>query len=373
MTMRAASLILAGAILVGPTGLALAQDTSSWSSGPAKKGETKLLRSERQPQRPAGTSVHPITAQPTGTLLPFQKPATITGSGVFGASIVPRSAGGGNDPAYDAFDQGRYLTAFELATKAAEKGDPQAHTLIGRLYQEGLGVAADPVVAATWYRRGAELGDVEGTFAFAVMLAEGDGLQRNRAGAADLFERAAAQGHVLANYNLGLLYLRGDGKPENPARAALHLRYAAERGIPQAQHDLATLYATGTGVAADAAEAAGWMERAAEQGNVDAQLEFGVWLFQGRGVSASQSRGVLFFRAAAEQGSVVAQNRLARAYAFGAGVPADVEQAALWHLIARAGGLEDARLDEIVKGLPRDKQAALRRQAEEWREAASLR
>lgn len=350
----------------------VAQDASSWSSGPAKKGETKLLRSDRPRSRAPAGGVNPITAEPTGTLQRFQPLAPITGSGAFGATVLPKTSGG-SDPAYDAFDQGRYLTALELATKAAETGDPQAHTLVGRLYQEGLGVPVDPVTAATWYRRAGELGDVEGKFAFAVMLAEGDGLQRNRDGAADLFERAAAQGHVLANYNLGLLYLRGDGKPENPARAALHLRFAAERGIPQAQHDLATLYATGTGVVADAAEAAGWMERAADQGHVDAQLELGVWLFQGRGVSVSQSRGVLFFRAAAEQGSVVAQNRLARAYAFGAGVPADLEQAARWHFIARAGGVEDARLDELTRALSRERLAAMRRAAEEWREAASLR
>ena len=38
------------------------------------------------------------------------------------------------DPAYDAFLDGRYLTAKEEAEKAAAKGDPAAHTLLGEIY-----------------------------------------------------------------------------------------------------------------------------------------------------------------------------------------------------------------------------------------------
>ena len=76
------------------------------------------------------------------------------------------------DAAYTAFDQGRYLTALALASKAAEAGDPQAHTLIGRIHAEGLGVKRDETVASQWYHRAAQLGDIEGAFALGVLLAE---------------------------------------------------------------------------------------------------------------------------------------------------------------------------------------------------------
>ncbi len=386
---RATAAAVVGLLLALCPGSAHAQDASSWTSGPAtamppnQRGETRLLRpdSQRAPaDRPGATAPNPralpgpaAAAPSAGTLQRFNAPgaAPAAGTGAFGSTTVPKTSGG-SDPAYDAFDQGRYLTAFELAKTAAATGDPQAHTLVGRLYQEGLGVPRDLIVAAQWYRRAAELGDTEGIFAFGVMLAEGDGLQRNRAGAADLFEQAAARGHVLANYNLALLFLRGDGKAESPQRGALHLRYAAERGVAQAQYDLATLYATGIGVTADAAEAAGWMERAADQGHVDALLEFGVWLFQGRGVSTSQSRGAQMFRQAAEKGSAVAQNRLARCYAYGAGFPADLDEAAKWHVIARSGGVEDVALDELIKALPIARRQTALRVATEWMDRATL-
>ena len=49
----------------------------------------------------------------------------------------PRRPPHGDDAAYEAFDQGKYLTALELGLKAAANGDPQAHTLVGRIYEEG--------------------------------------------------------------------------------------------------------------------------------------------------------------------------------------------------------------------------------------------
>ena len=171
-----------------------------------------------------------------------------------------------DDAAYTAFDQGRYMTALSLAKSAAGRGDPQAHTLVARIYAEGLGVAKDDVTAARWYARAAELGDVPAMVALGAMLAEGRGVEKDRAAAADLFEQAAMTGDPIANYNLGLLFLRGDGKPENPYRAAKHIEYAAEKGIAAAQYDLAALYQQGRGVPYDGLEAARWSRAAAAQG-----------------------------------------------------------------------------------------------------------
>ena len=154
------------------------------------------------------------------------------------------------------------VTALSLAEEAAKKGDPQAHTLIGRLYSEGLGVPQDEATAVRWYARGAELGDVQAVFAMGVMLAEGRGVPKDRIAAGEMFERAARTGHVLANYNLGLLFLTGDGKPENPYRAAQHIGYAASKGVAAAQYDLGTLYQQGVGVPNDALEASRWIGKA---------------------------------------------------------------------------------------------------------------
>ena len=132
---------------------------------------------------------------------------------------TPRRRPRARMPPYEAFDQGKYLTALQLAVKAAEQGDPQAHTLVGRIYAEGYGAPKNSALAAQWYARGAELGDPEAMFALGVMLAEGQGVAKDREAAGQMFEAAASRKHPLANYNLALLFLKGDGKPENPHRA----------------------------------------------------------------------------------------------------------------------------------------------------------
>jgi TPR repeat protein len=171
----------------------------------------------------------------TGNIqLPFPSgQSTATGEATPESSSDPREPG--ENAAYEAFDQGKYLTALALAQEAAGVGDPQAHALVGRIYAEGLGVGKDEITAARWYARAAELGDVPSMVTFGNMLAEGRGVGKDRAKAAELYEKAAMTGDPLANYNLGLLFLRGDGKPENPSRAAQHIGYAAEKGIAAAQ------------------------------------------------------------------------------------------------------------------------------------------
>lgn len=366
---------LAGALAVLPA--VACAETSSWTSStvtaPNKRpGETKLLkidpaRAAKGQQPAAGTGTPP---PPLGNQL---RP-TITAPGAFDGSThakTPEPAG--EDAAYEAFDQGRYLTALDLALKAAEKGQPQAHTLVGRIHHEGLAVAKDEVLAAQWYRRGAELGDAEAMFAFGLMLADGQGIKRDRSGAGQMFEAAAQRGHVLANYNLAMLFLRGDGKPENPHRAAAHLRYAADNGIAAAQYDLGTLYATGTGVEPNALEASRWIGRAAAAGYGDAELEYALMLFKGLGIEADRPKAMGLLQSAAGKGLPVAQNRLARVYANGLGTGKNLAEAAKWHLIAKSAGADDDDLEKLVAKLPRADRAKAEQAAAAWRESVTMR
>jgi TPR repeat protein len=53
-------------------------------------------------------------------------------------------------------------------------------------------------------------------------------------------------------------------------------------------------------------------------------------------------------RRAANKGSAIAQNRLAHILAVGRGVAADPVAAIKWHLVAKAGGRGDIRLDDFM-------------------------
>jgi TPR repeat protein len=284
----------------------------------------KLRPGITQPQldkfkRPAKSTLGPIMAEPTG-----------------------------DNAAYIAFDQSQYLTAKRLAEKAAEGGQPQAFTLLGRLYEMGLGVTKNELMAARMYRRGAELGDTESMFSFAVMLATGRGIQKNIKGAAQLFEKAARAGHPEANYNLGLMFISGNGKPENPRRALMHFQYAAKKGIAAARYDLAALYRTGRGTEPDAYKATTWLRAAAKSGMAAAQYEYAVAILQGRGFNRDKPDIVDYLISAARQGIPGAQNRLAHIYAEGRLVRRNMIEAAKWRLIAKASGRETARFDKVL-------------------------
>ena len=71
-------------------------------------------------------------------------------------------------------------------------------------------------------------------------------------------------------------------------------------------------------------------------------------LANGKGVPKDEAGAVALLRLAAERGNAVAQNRLARAYSAGLGLPADRIQAAKWHILARAAGESDLKLDLMV-------------------------
>ena len=365
-------------------------ETSSWVGRGEAGADVPHKRSPPRP-RPKALDTAPGTlrqskAEPT-TAMPIHRPpvaATLRGQAdpvpnippppVIGdnTSTVEKTVEVGEDAAYEAFDRGRYLTALELAAKAAAQNDPQAHTLIGRIYADGDGVPRNAALATLWYARGAELGDAQAMFAYGLQLAEGQGAEKNLNAAAEMFEAAAMRRHPLANYNLALLFITGEGKPENAYRGFLHMRFAAEAGVVAAQYDLGTLFATGTGVAANAFEAAKWIGKAAAAGHAEAEVDFGVLLFQGRGVPPDQKRGAQMFRAAAVQGLSIAQNRLAHCYQHGAGVETSLVEAATWHLIAKAGGVEDAGLDTLLAGLSKSDRAKAQKAADAWRERARI-
>ena len=358
------SRIIGGLIIIG---LALIQHLAI-ERALAETGESSWLKRKvpQTPQRKVPSTKVPRKAKGQGivkTTVPEQ-PKRVP----LGKTMVTPS---GEDAAYIAFDQGQYLTALRLAKARAKEKDPQAHTLIGRLYAEGLGVPVNQLTAAKWYRRGAELGDIESMFAFGVILAKGKAIKQDHNGAADMFERAARKGHAYAHYNLGLLFLSGKGKPENAFRGAQHLEYAARQGIPEAQYDLAALYQHGHGVDADAYRASSWLRSAADKGLAAAQYEYATVLLRGHGINADRPKILDYLKSAADKGVVGAQNRLGHVYAIGiVGVSKSELEAAKWRMVARDAGFKDKALDAIIAKYPKKLLASARAAASDYRNRA---
>ena len=88
------------------------------------------------------------------------------------------------------YDRAKLETALAIWQGAADAGDAEAQTVVGEIYEKGLGPTPDYARAADWYRK------------------------------------AADQGHARAQFNLGTLYEQGLGVEKDPLQA-LNLYRAA--------------------------------------------------------------------------------------------------------------------------------------------------
>jgi L,D-transpeptidase catalytic domain/Sel1 repeat len=88
--------------------------------------------------------------------------------------------------------------ALRWCTKAADKNNPNAITLLGEIHERGKGVAVDLVTARNLYERAAKLGHSYAQFTVAQMYKAGTGGAANEALARQYVELSAKQGFAPA-------------------------------------------------------------------------------------------------------------------------------------------------------------------------------
>ena len=289
---------------------------------------------------PAGL---PGSGSATSRFLPNTYTAPVPTTG------IPKDA----DLAFAAYQRGRYVAAFREATARIERNpaDAAAMTLLGELYNQGLGVRQDAAAAARWYRLAAARGDERAMASLGLMAADGRGVPRDLVESRRWFEAASAKREPTASYNLALLLL-ASGSEAEIRRAADLMTVAAQAELGDAQHALGVMYASGRGVARDREEAARWFLRALKNGSLAAEVEYAIALANGDGVAKDDAFAAIVFRRAALRGNAIAQNRLARLYATGRGVSKNLVEAAAWNLVAAGQGLSDPWLDGQTGNLP---------------------
>ncbi|HEX8300888.1 tetratricopeptide repeat protein [Sphingomonas sp.] len=198
---------------------------------------------------------------------------------------------------------GNVTAALSKLEAAAAKGSGEAAKLIGDLYDEGNGVAADKAQAAAWYRKGAEGGNTDAMFALGVALDAGTGVTKDQAEALRWFERAGNAGHVRAMYWAGDAYMDGLGVTADPAKAIPWLRKSAEAGYRLAMVDYGYALDKGNGVPQDQAAAFAWYRKGGELGSGTGAFNTGVFYRDGIGVAADQSAAFYWFLRAATAAS----------------------------------------------------------------------
>ena len=183
------------------------------------------------------------------------------------------------DLAFGAFQRGYYLSAFNYALPRAEKGDAAAQTLIGELYEKGLGIRRDPKEATSWYKLAAESGSSDAQFSYALKLLEGKYVARDEDTARDLMKRSADAGHAIAQFNYAQMLV--DERPTSRG-FEIALGYfdgAAQRGVAEAYFSMAQIYSSGYGTTgADEKKARQLMLKAAKNSVTNAQIELAIWM-----------------------------------------------------------------------------------------------
>jgi len=147
---------------------------------------------------------------------------------------------------------------------AAQKHAPGQMTL-AQLYQDGRGVAKDPIRAHGLMKSAADQGLAEAAYHAGMNYQSGDGVSVDRRKAAQYLEKAAGNGHIPSFLALASLH-----ETTQPERARYWLDQAARKGSARAQYLLGESYARGTHGAIDNEEAYVWYSLALLNGYTDA-------------------------------------------------------------------------------------------------------
>ena len=311
-----------------------------------------------------GLSITPTLAQSTAPdangKTETQSPKVVLPSGTSNPFDIPEVELPAETP-FSAYQRGFYLTAFDLATKLAGKGDAAAQTLLGELYLNGQGVPQDSKEAASWFALAAEGGDREAQFSLGMLHVKGNGVERDLEQARTLFEKSAAKGQKSAQFNLAMMYLQGQIIRQDLNKALDLFTKSAKQGLPEAQYALAQLYVSDLFPTPNWDQSGYWMHEAAKAGFSDAQLEYGLMLFKGEGVTQDYKAARSWIERAAKAGNVLAQNRLARILARGFGDEPEPVKAAQYYLLSKRAGKSDDWLEGFFQTLSNgDKEKALK-------------
>lgn len=227
--------------------------------------------------------------------------------------------------------------AYELFSKAAATGLPNAQYNLGKMYHTGKGVPRNLNKAISWYKKAAAQGDNQSIYTLGLMAYK----KQNFIKAKKLFQQAAAKGNSNAKTHIGKMYFAGKGFGRNYQQAAKwFLKASNEDNNVEAQYLLGfMLYKNRKNYK----KAKKWFTKAAKQSYPPAEAGLGQLYYRGQGVRRNLGKAVKWTSKAAEHGFADAQNNLGMMYFKGEGVRKDLVMAYKWVSLASKGGNKQAR------------------------------
>lgn len=228
----------------------------------------------------------------------------LVGLGVF--ALFTQSPDG-----FEAFENGNYGIAREALTPVAEEGYDEAQYILGQIYEQGLGVPKDPVLAQKWYRLAADQGHKQALVKRSEIIDEKLGKRANDiAGNSPVLEKNESNGsgtnQKVETSSDGMIGSFMEGKQafnsELYETALKTLLPHAIKGNAEAQYLIGEMYRKALGVEGDEKKGLEWIEKAAEQGYAQAQFVLGFSYYHGIGEEDNSTKALSWIQLAADQG-----------------------------------------------------------------------
>ncbi len=92
---------------------------------------------------------------------------------------------------YLAYDRADYRSALNVWLPTAQQGDPKAQTMVGEIFERGLGAEPNYESAAEWYRKAADQGYAQAEFDLGALYEQGLGVPADKLTALNWYRKAS--------------------------------------------------------------------------------------------------------------------------------------------------------------------------------------
>ena len=190
--------------------------------------------------------------------------------------------------------------------KAAEQGNAEAMTALGKMFLRGENVSVDEKTAFSWLDKAARQGDTSSFAPLAECYLQGWGTPADAPKAVELLNKASSSGDPIAKDLLAVCYARKLGVERDDAKAFALSNEAYKAGVTSACGTLGALYLRGQGAPKDEIMAAQLFAEGAKRGHSDSMLLYAQCIERGEGVSVDMKIATLWYQSAARRGNAEA-------------------------------------------------------------------
>ncbi len=153
--------------------------------------------------------------------------------------------------------------AFDILTQAAKEGEPVAHLLLAKIYEQGLGVKINDQKALKHYKLSAQGGEVAAMLEVGIAFKKGKGADVDFNEAVKYFQMSSDNNNPRAHYALGYMYFKGFGIEQNYEKAVDLFKKGVAQNFPAAMFMLGVCYENGFGIPVNLSLAKEWYSNAA--------------------------------------------------------------------------------------------------------------